>query len=217
MSSDLLTDYYDDLQISPNADIETLERVYRLLAKRYHPDNGQTGSADKFDLITQAYQVLSKPEKRAAYDATYEEAKARRWKALSGATSSPGFKDDTRLRNSILSILYIERRNGSADSAIGLWRMEKMLGWPEKILEFHTWYLKEKGWIQRTETGGYSITASGVDVVEENDLILGEDRLLPDPSEEAKNSETPKNENEKRKPFLKTIQPSSPQICPADF
>ena len=180
MSSDILTDYYEDLQISPNADNETLERVYRLLAKRYHPDNGQTGSVERFDLITQAYQILSKPEKRAAYDATYEEAKARQWKALSGASSSRGFKDDTRLRNSILSILYLERRNGSADSAIGLWRMEKMLGWPEKILEFHIWYLKEKGWIQRTDTGGYAITAAGVGIVEEHNLILSKDRLLPD-------------------------------------
>jgi curved DNA-binding protein len=180
MSSDIFTDYYEDLQISPNADNETLERVYRLLAKRYHPDNGQTGSGEKFDMITQAYQILSKPEKRAAYDATYEEAKARQWKALSGASSSPGFKDDTRLRNSILSILYVERRNGSADSAIGLWRMEKMLGWPEKILEFHIWYLKEKGWIQCTDTGGYAITAAGVDIVEEHNLIVSEDRLLTD-------------------------------------
>lgn len=180
MSSDIFTDYYEDLQISPNADNETLERVYRLLAKRYHPDNGQTGSAERFDMITQAYQILSKPEKRAAYDATYEEAKARQWKALSGASSSRGFKDDTCLRNSILSILYVERRNGPADSAIGLWRMEKMLGWPEKILEFHIWYLKEKGWIQRTDTGGYAITATGVDIVEENNLILSENRLLPD-------------------------------------
>ena len=56
--------------------------------------------------------------------------------------------------------------------------MEKLLGWPEKILEFHTWYLKEKGWIKFTDTGGYAITASGVDVVEENELNLGKDRLL---------------------------------------
>ena len=180
MISDILADYYEDLQISPNADIETLERVYRLLAKRYHPDNGQTGKAEKFDLITQAYQVLSKPEKRAAYDATYEEAKARQWKALSGASSPRGSKDDTRLRHSILSILYVERRNGFADSAIGLWRIEKMLGWPEKILEFHIWYLKEKGLVQRTDTGGYAITAAGVDIVEENNLIVSEDRLLTD-------------------------------------
>ena len=197
MSSDLLTDYYEDLQISPNADIETLERVYRLLAKRYHPDNGQTGRAEKFDLITQAYQVLSKPEKRAAYDATYEKTKARQWKALSGASSSQGFKDDTRLRHSILSILYVERRNGFADSAIGLWRMEKMLGWPEKILEFHIWYLKEKGWLQCTDTGGYAITAAGVDIVEEHNLIVSEDRLLTDnrksPADDDLVEETVKN------------------------
>lgn len=180
MSSNIFTDYYEDLQISPNADNETLERVYRLLAKRYHPDNGKTGNAEKFDVITQAFQILSKPEKRAAYDATYEESKALQWNALSGADSSQGFKDDTRLRHSILSILYVERRNGSADFSIGLWRMEKMLGWPEKILEFHIWYLKEKGWAQRTDTGGYAITADGVDIVEENNLIVSEDRLLPD-------------------------------------
>jgi len=201
MSSDLLTDYYEDLQVSPNADIETLERVYRLLAKRYHPDNGQTGSAGKFDLITQAYQVLSKPEKRAAYDATYEETKARQWKTLSGASSSQGFKDDTRLRHSILSILYVERRNGSADAAIGLWRMEKLLGWPEKILEFHIWYLKEKGWIQCTDTGGYAITAAGVDIVEEHNLIVNEDRLLPDnrkrPAKDDLIEETVENKKER--------------------
>ena len=180
MSSDTFTDYYEDLQISPNADNETLERVYRLLAKRYHPDNGRTGSVEKFGLINQAYQILSKPEKRAAYDATYEKLKTSQWKALSGAASSRGCKDDTRLRHSILSILYIERRNGTADSAIGLWRLEKLLGWPEKILEFHIWYLKEKGWIQRTDTGGYAITATGVDIVEEHNLVVSEDRLLTD-------------------------------------
>ena len=32
-------DYYEVLQVSRNADFETIERVFRLLAKRYHPDN----------------------------------------------------------------------------------------------------------------------------------------------------------------------------------
>ncbi len=45
-------------------------------------------------------------------------------------------------------------------------------------MEFHTWYLKEKGWIQHTDTGGYTITASGEDIVEENKLILGKERLI---------------------------------------
>ena len=41
--------------------------------------------------------------------------------------------------------------------------------------------MKEKGWIQRTDTGGYAITVAGVDAVEEGEIILSEDRLLPDP------------------------------------
>ena len=64
MSSDIFTDYYEDLQISPNADNETLERVYRLLAKRYHPDNDQTGDTDRFNLISRAFEILSDPEKK---------------------------------------------------------------------------------------------------------------------------------------------------------
>ena len=50
-------------------------------------------------------------------------------------------------------------------------------------MEFHIWYLKEKGWIQRAELGGYTITVSGVEFVEENGLILGKDRLLSEQSE----------------------------------
>jgi hypothetical protein len=56
--------------------------------------------------------------------------------------------------------------------------LEKLTGWPEKILEFHTWYLKEKAWIKSTDTGGYAITANGEDVVEENELTLGKGRLI---------------------------------------
>jgi len=178
MSENSFTDYYEDLQVSSNADIETIERVYRLLAKRYHPDNNGTGNAEKFNIITTAYRELSDPEKRAAFDVKYEKERTHQIKNLSGASCSDGFESDQRIRHSILSTLYVEIRKDPAQSGIGLWQLEKLLGWPEKILEFHTWYLKEKGWIKFTDTGGYAITASGVDVVEENELTLGKDRLI---------------------------------------
>ena len=38
-----LVNYYDLLQINPRAEVETIERVYRIMAARYHPDNQQTG------------------------------------------------------------------------------------------------------------------------------------------------------------------------------
>jgi hypothetical protein len=81
----------------------------------------------------------------------------------------------------VLSILYVERRNDPLGASVGLYQLEKLLGWPERMLEFHTWYLKEKGWIQRTDSGGYAITVEGIDVLEHSGLTLGIDRLLPGP------------------------------------
>ena len=44
-------DYYEFLQISPNADAETIHRVYRFLAARLHPDNSETGHEENFRLL----------------------------------------------------------------------------------------------------------------------------------------------------------------------
>ena len=66
-----------------------------------------------------------------------------------------------------------------------MWQLEKLLGWPEKTLDFHIWYLKEKGLIERTDSGGYAITVLGIDFVEENELVLGKDRLLTEKSSES--------------------------------
>jgi hypothetical protein len=65
-------------------------------------------------------------------------------------------------------------------AGVGLWRLEQVLGWPEKMLELHTWHLKEKKWIERTDNGGFAIAAAGVDAVEQKGMILGKDRLLPE-------------------------------------
>jgi curved DNA-binding protein len=193
MNQDRYVDYYEDLQVSPNADLETIERVYRLLAKKYHPDNNGTGNGDKFTIISSAYNVLSDAEKRAAFDAKYEDTQNQKLEILSKVSLSEGFENDQQIRHAILSILYIDRRQNPSDSGVGSWRLEKLLEWPEKILEFHIWYLKEKNWIQRVDTGGYAITASGVEVVEENGSILGKNRLLTDQRGSSKNG----NESEK--------------------
>ena len=171
-------DYYEDLQVSANADMETIERVYRLLAKRYHPDNSNTGNNEKFNIITSAFKVLSNAEKRAAFDSKYEFVRNQKLKTLSKVYSFEGFENNQHIRDAILSILYIDRRENPSDSGVGSWRLEQFLEWPEKILEFHIWYLKEKGWIQRVDNGGYAITASGVDIVEKKGHISDKEKLL---------------------------------------
>jgi len=59
---------------------ETVERVYRILAKRYHPDNQETGNPTRFAEIHRAYEVLANPVSRAGYDAKYDENRATTWK-----------------------------------------------------------------------------------------------------------------------------------------
>ena len=183
MPNNSFHDHYEYLQISTNADQETIERVYRLLAKRYHPDNISNGNTEKFTAITKAYKTLSHPEKRAAYDAAYENHKRNYFQTVSRAKSADGHENDLHIRRYILSILYIERRKDPENASVGLWQLEKLLGWPEKVLEFHSWYLKEKGFIERTDTGGFAITFQGVDELEKDGFILGKDRLLPESTE----------------------------------
>src|SRR5690349_12549313 len=66
-------DYYEVLQISQRAEPETIRRIYKLLAARVHPDNPTTGDAEQFRLLRDGYEILTDPERRAAYDLEYEE------------------------------------------------------------------------------------------------------------------------------------------------
>ena len=61
-------DFYEVMQLSPNADADTISRVYRMLAFRYHPDNKETGNSEMFIQLSAAHQILSDSEKRANYD-----------------------------------------------------------------------------------------------------------------------------------------------------
>lgn len=63
-------DYYEVLGVDKNADEETLKKAYRQLAKKYHPDvnPGNKEAEAKFKEASEAYAVLSDPEKRKQYD-----------------------------------------------------------------------------------------------------------------------------------------------------
>jgi curved DNA-binding protein len=175
-------DYYETLQLSPNADRGTIERVFRLLAKRYHPDNLETGDTNKFSVLVEAHQILTDPERRASYDAFYEKAQEKRWHLFAEASEHAGIDSDRRIHHGILSLLYMARRQNASKPGVGILHLEQMLECPREHMEFHIWYLKEKGCIERTETGGYSITARGVDAYMETDEWLRRNRkdlLLP--------------------------------------
>lgn len=165
MSTEPAQDHYEVLQVSSRADQQTIERVFRHLAKRYHPDNADSGDADRFGEVMQAYEVLSDPERRARYDAGYVSEREARWRVFDQQTSHDDVASDRRLRIAMLSVLYTARRNDAENPGVGNVDLERMLGCPESHMRFHLWYLKENGWIQRTESGQFAITAVGVDRV----------------------------------------------------
>ena len=63
-------DYYEVLGVDKNADEATLKKAYRQLAKKYHPDvnPGDKEAEAKFKEATEAYSILSDPDKRKQYD-----------------------------------------------------------------------------------------------------------------------------------------------------
>lgn len=62
-------DYYEILGVNKNANADELKNAFRNLARKYHPDINKSPEAEeKFKEINEAYQVLSDPDKRAAYD-----------------------------------------------------------------------------------------------------------------------------------------------------
>lgn len=165
-------DYYEFLQISPNAEPETIHRVYRFLGARYHPDNPQSGNAEAFSLLKTAYEVLSDPVRRADYDASC----SRRGAEQPPLSDSIDFMDvidgENNRRLAVMAILYSRRRTHPANPEISLADLEAKLGFPRDYLDFTTWYLKKKNLIAIGDNASFSLTVEGVDHVESERLHI---------------------------------------------
>ena len=166
ISDEAPPDYYEVLQLSPNADAETIHRVFRALAQRYHPDNRQSGNAECFKQVLAAYETLSDPERRAAFDARRVDTNRLRWRIFHQPEAAVGVEAEKRKRLGVLSLLYTRRMSDARNPSMGIHEFEDMLGCPREHLEFTPWYLRENGLIAKLDNGRYGITVKGVDHAE---------------------------------------------------
>jgi len=161
-------DHYEVLQLSPRADADTIHRVFRIMAARFHPDNPESGNAEKFILLTEAYAVLSDKQKRAQYDAIRSEKKPETMPLFQAKDFVDEQEGESNRRLGVLGLLYAQRRRAGDRPSLSLLDIETLMGYPREYLEFTFWYLREKEYIQRTDCSDFALTAAGADFVEEH-------------------------------------------------
>ncbi len=166
MSLQPAVNYYDLLQINPRAEIETIDRVYRILASRYHPDNQQTGDAERFRVLTDAYQLLKDPVKRKEYDRQFEVNPAGPLPIFLGKEFTEGIDSEAKIRIGVLCLLYSKRRANPDYAALSLLDMENIMAFPRERLLFALWYLRAKRFVLQDDRSSFIIAAEGVDYLE---------------------------------------------------
>jgi curved DNA-binding protein CbpA len=180
MEAKSFINYYEILDASPSDSSDAIERRFRNLARRYHPDNMETGDRSRFDAVVEAHNTLRDVAKRAQYhqdhhhhlppfsqsvadDGGLAEAEDDEAEEAALFSHNLGIDRDVHVQNNLLILLYLQRRRNIKEPGIGNAELERLSGCPSEHLEFHIWYLREKGWIGRGEDGLLSITIDGVD------------------------------------------------------
>lgn len=125
-------DYYNILKVSRNASEEDLKRSYKRLAMKWHPDKNSQNNKEaeaKFKQISEAYDVLTDPQKRQIYDLYGEDAlksgqfaSASPTSAGSGTGNGRGFRFNTRDAEDIFAEFFGGSEGYSSGSGAGVGR-----------------------------------------------------------------------------------------------
>ena len=167
--------YYEILDVDPGASPSVIERRFRHLARRYHPDNQATADRARFDEIVEAHKTLKDAARRAQYHEDHkhhlpplppsadEDGQPEMEDGGEAFVDQAGIDRDLAVQNNILTLLYLRRRQNIREPGIGSGELERLSGCLHEHLEFHIGYLKAKGWIATGDDGMLAITIDGVD------------------------------------------------------
>lgn len=169
--ADTYHDYYETLQVSANADPDTIHRLFRILAQRFHPDNQATGDTELFRRLSEAYEVLSDPARRAQYDVHHSEQRRERSQLIAEMIRVQTDVEFEQLaRMTILEALYARRRLSPREPGVMDADLEALVGRPRDQLEFTLWFLSQRRFIDRQDGSRITITVDGVAYFEEHCL-----------------------------------------------
>jgi hypothetical protein len=161
-------DHYEILRLNPEADNATIDRVYRTLTRRFHPDNKETGDAEAFLRIAEAHRILTDPSRRQQYDGERDRAKSVVRFDLRSRQFFGGLRGEQNRRLAILCLLYRKRLSDYEFPGLSLLELEWHSGFTREELGFGLWYLCEKNLVTIDDRTCYRIAAQGVDYVETN-------------------------------------------------
>jgi hypothetical protein len=168
------------LQVTNTAHPTIIRYAYRFLAGIYHPDNAETGNAEIFRQISEAFKTLSDGGKRAAYDLHMAPILAQQQAGPDGKPAGPtapkgphtlphiektSFSyNEVELRLAILQLLLQARKKRVQTGGCSAKVLMDVLGVDMGEMEFALWYLREKGYAERQEAQ-FMITVTGVDYI----------------------------------------------------
>jgi len=159
-------DHYQVLGVEFRADSETIQRAYKRLAEKFHPDNIESGDYDIFESINLAFEVLSDPFLRKEFDKVKGIGEEDQGPQFAGAEFFESFGRAESLRTAMLCILCDRRRTNTLKPGLLLRHVEKMLRCNEQELQFALWYLKFKSLVTVDDKSNLTITVHGVDYIE---------------------------------------------------
>src|SRR5258706_4327586 len=161
-------DWYEILGVAPDANDETIKRVFHLVASRSHPDNQDSGDLDRFLKVKTAFEVLSDTQRRKAFD---EELRAHNKEPLPVFLSrefADGVGGEHNRRLGMLCLLYNQRKLNPVVPSLSVLQLERLMFMPREHLEFTVWYLRQKKLVQTDDRSSLTITSEGIDYVEDH-------------------------------------------------
>jgi hypothetical protein len=152
-------DYHELLRVGVTGDADRVDRLYRSLAFRYHPDNRETGNAEVFLRIKEAYRILSVSQPR------YVDTEVA--KPFETFLCKDELRELNGRRGAVLGLLCQRRMTDYRNAAVSQTEMESVTGLTSDELGFVLWYLREKGAVTLPDNSSdYTISAAGIDILE---------------------------------------------------